>query len=230
MPIRFLQGLGIVACLLLVPLHLVWLCEARGALAWGAAATGLALGALAADLVTGAVHWACDSWGSERTPWLGDGLIRSFREHHRDPRAMLDHDWMERNGQAAIPAAVCLFGMTLPASRELLEESPGLHGFLTSFFLLGAFANQAHSWAHAPAPPAWVRALQRSGLVLSPSRHTLHHAGRHRLGYCIATGWANPLLDRIGFWRAAERLISALTGAQPVHAAWRSSEPRQELR
>jgi len=208
--IRCLYGLSVGACLVLVPVQLAGLLDAPARVA-----LGLALGALVADLVSGAVHWACDTWGSERTPWLGRGLIRPFREHHRDPRAMLRHDWIDSNGQAAIPAAVCLLGMTLPAGRALLGESPALRAFLASLFLFGAFANQLHRWAHAPAPPAWVRALQRAGLLLSPSRHALHHAGRHRSAYCTATGWCNALLDRSGFWRAAERAVSTLTGARP---------------
>jgi hypothetical protein len=64
-------------------------------------AAGLVLGVLSADLLTGVIHWACDTWGDEETPLLGPGLIYSFREHHRDPLAMLDHDWVEVNGHAA---------------------------------------------------------------------------------------------------------------------------------
>ena len=54
------------------------------------ALAGLWLGAWTADLVTGVVHWACDTWGSTRTPVVGGTLIRAFREHHEAPRAMLD--------------------------------------------------------------------------------------------------------------------------------------------
>jgi len=50
---------------------------------WVLAAAALA-GWLAADLLSGMVHWALDSFGSVRTPLVGPALIRPFREHHAD--------------------------------------------------------------------------------------------------------------------------------------------------
>ena len=46
------------------------------------------------------------TWGDDHTRWIGPSLIRSFREHHRDPRAMLGHDWIEVNREPAIAASV----------------------------------------------------------------------------------------------------------------------------
>jgi len=39
----------------------------------------LLLGWLVADLFSGLVHWALDSFGSVRTPLLGRAFIRPFR-------------------------------------------------------------------------------------------------------------------------------------------------------
>jgi ubiquitin-conjugating enzyme E2 variant len=43
----------------------------------------------------------------------------------------------------------------------------------------------------------------------------LHHAAPYSTHYCITTGWVNPLLVRTGFFRHAERAITAVTGATP---------------
>jgi ubiquitin-conjugating enzyme E2 variant len=215
---RRLYPLAIVAAAAGGLLHLVLLLTRLpvqlGAGSWLPVLAGAALGALAADLVSGLVHWACDTWGDERTPLLG-GLIGAFREHHRDPRAMLAHGWMGSTGETAVPSALCLLAMTLPASRAFLAGHLGLYAFLWSLCVFGGWANLIHRWAHAPSPPRPARWLQRCRVILSPERHARHHAGRHTRGYCISTGWANPVLDAVGFWRGLERAASALTGARP---------------
>ena len=60
-----------------------------------------------------------------------------------------------------------------------------------------------------------VMVAQRWGLILSPTHHAQHHAHPYDDYYCITTGWVNPLLVRIRFFRHAERLISAVTGMKP---------------
>jgi len=180
-----------------------------------AALLGVALGALAADGITGLVHWACDSWGSPETPWIGPSLIDAFREHHREPGRMLRSHWIEGNREPAISATAALLLLSLPEARDLLEGQPLLAGFLGSFIAYGAAANQLHRWAHAERPPSIIRMLQRAGLILSPRGHRLHHAGDRTRAYCIATGWLNPVLDATGAWRGLEHGISRLTGIAP---------------
>jgi ubiquitin-conjugating enzyme E2 variant len=174
----------------------------------------LLLGALAADLVTGLVHWACDTWGDERTPWLGPTLIYAFREHHERPREMLDRHWALVNREPGLTAALLLVLLSLPAAQATLEGRSFVQMLLLSFVGYAASANQLHLWAHHRLPPRPVRLAQRLGLVLSPERHARHHRRPHTSAYCISTGWLNPALDRLGFWRALERLVSQLTGAR----------------
>ncbi len=176
---------------------------------------GLVAGALLVDLVTGLVHWACDTWGDEDVPVLGPGLIHSFREHHVDPRAMLAHDAVFVNRETALTGLFGLSIAALPGVADLLEAHAFLYAALVSSMGYGAFANQLHYWAHQPTPPMPVRALQRIRLVLSPEAHARHHAAPNTRAYCISTGWLNPLLDAVGFWRGLERVVSGLTGAVP---------------
>ena len=208
------------------------------ALAWGAAAgllighaarwiaatspaqipgvlAGLLAGALAADLVAGTVHWGCDTWGDTRTPWIGDNLIRWFRDHHEDPLGIARLDTLEVDGPNALAAAPVLALLALPPASVWLEAHPALHAGFWSLCLVGGLANHLHAWAHAPRPPRPVRALQRVGLILSRPSHARHHRLPRTEHYCIATGWLNRPFDAIGFWRGLEAVVAAVTSAEP---------------
>ena len=128
---------------------------------------------------------------------------------------MLENDWIERNGSAGLAGALAWGAWSLSAGAWPPESAPGLHGAFFALATVAVFGNQLHYWAHLRRPPAPVRWLQRAGLFLSPRRHARHHRAPHTGGYCIATGWANPLLDALGFWRALERAVTAVTGTPP---------------
>src|SRR5689334_6658220 len=59
--------------------------------------TAVLLGYLAADLVSGLVHWAADTWGSTDLPVIGPAVLAPFREHHRDQLAITRHGFVETN-------------------------------------------------------------------------------------------------------------------------------------
>jgi ubiquitin-conjugating enzyme E2 variant len=207
-----------VASLLAVPLGAAQVCVLIAGLDSGSVPSALAgalAGAVAADAATGLVHWACDTWGDERTPVVGPRLIEGFREHHRDPRAMLAHHWVEVNREPAVAAGAVLLMLWLPAVQRELADRPALHAGLLAFIAFGAAANQVHYWAHLEDPPRAVRWLQRVGAILSPDRHARHHRAPCTRAYCISTGWLNPLLDATGAWRWLERGVTGLTGAAP---------------
>jgi hypothetical protein len=194
---------------------------------WLSLLGGVLAGIYVADFATGVVHWACDTWGDARTPWVGPGLIASFREHHRDPGGMLAHDWIEVNGEVAIAASIALALMTLPFSEAWLNEHSFAAALGWAAISCSALANQLHQWAHRPNPSRVIRGLQNAGLILSRERHRTHHRAPNTRGYCISTGWSNALLDAIGFWRGLEHGITRLTGAQPrAHALDEIGSPR----
>jgi ubiquitin-conjugating enzyme E2 variant len=222
---RAIFAVAIVATPVLAAYHLTaWLPGLETDALWALA--GLVLGACAADLVTGGVHWACDTWGDEHTRWLGPGLIQSFREHHDRPLAMLDHDWIEVNGQPAAAAGAAFGVLALPAVRDWSDEHVLASAFAWALVALASLANQIHQWSHARRASRLVRRLQRAGLILSPARHARHHRSPHATDYCITSGWLDPALDALGFWRALERVITRLTGATPRGRPLSSSLPR----
>ncbi|MFA5936058.1 MAG: fatty acid desaturase family protein [Patescibacteria group bacterium] len=176
------------------------------------------LGYIAADFVSGFVHWMGDTWGSASTPIVGKLFIRTFREHHVDQTAITRHDPIETNGSNCFASAILITPLVL----FLIGRPMTMALFLFSSFVwstaLGLFAtNQFHKWAHRKHQPAFVRALQRAGLILSPEHHAIHHASPYDRYYCITVGWMNPILARVDFFPRLERIISRLSGVEPRH-------------
>ena len=144
-------------------------------------------GWILADLFSGLVHWALDTFGSVRTPLFGPAFIRPFREHHADPLGMTRHDFVEVNGASCLG---CL---------PLLLLSLYLDGFAHAamlFTCLGVLlTNQCHKWAHMDESPPFVKVLQRFRLVLRSDEHRLHHTPPHNSHFCTANGWLNRPLN-----------------------------------
>jgi plasmanylethanolamine desaturase len=191
----------------------------ENAAAWVALVSSIITGYVFADLVSGIVHWMADRYGEETTPLVGNSFIRPFREHHRDPDAIVRHDFIETNGSNCIVSAPCL-----TAAFFGLSATPDS---LLSIFLLGTIlflclavfgTNQFHKWAHADRAPCLIQFLERAGVILGAHHHDIHHTAPFRKNYCITTGWWNPLLERSRFFALAEGAIEFLTGARPAEA------------
>lgn len=176
---------------------------------------GAVTGMLAADFVSGFFHWCFDTWGSPEVPFIGQTLIRTFREHHVDQKAITRHDFVETNGTNVMSAF-------LPAGGVLLFEDPTgtkTDAFFTTMLTFWAFftamTSQIHKWAHMDKPPRAIAFLQRVRILLSAEHHALHHAPPYVKHYCIACGWLNGPLASIRFFSTLERIITAITGALP---------------
>ncbi len=181
--------------------------------------TALFAGFLMADFVSGFVHWLGDTWGSPDMPILGKALIRPFREHHVDQKAITRHDYIETNGSnclVAVPVAAA--ALLIPLTIEGWE-APALFALLSigSMIFFVMMTNQIHKWSHldeAKTPPT-LKLLQRLHVILPPKHHSIHHTAPFDTYYCITTGWLNWPLAKLGFYRRMERLITAVTGQIP---------------
>lgn len=161
---------------------------------------------LAADLVSGIVHFLADTFGTEKTPVLGSTLIRPFRDHHIDPLGITRHDFIETNGSnclVSLPVLIpCYF--FVPTNNFL---GWGVATFIQMFLLNIFLTNQFHKWAHLPEPPFWILWLQKYHLILPHQHHQVHHTPPFNTYYCITVGWLNPILLRIGFFPWLKRIF-----------------------
>ncbi len=170
------------------------LASGAGARAW-IVGTALVAGYVAADLISGLVHWIFDTFGSADTPVVGQSFIRPFREHHDDPLSITRHDFIETNGNSCI---ACLPVLGAACLIPVDSASGAFAGALCLFTSLGVLAtNQFHKWAHVADPGPIVRRLQRWHLILPHEHHAVHHTAPYASHYCITTGWANVVIDRL---------------------------------
>ena len=171
---------------------------------------------LAADFLSGFVHFLADNFGSAETPIIGPNFVGAFREHHVDPKGITHHNFVDTNGNNSLVALPFMLMVWL----AIPIETTAWGYLLGAFFLLlclGAFlTNQFHKWAHMHEPPAAVAWLQGKGLILSSEHHDIHHESPYDTYYCITVGFWNPLLDRARFFERTERLLRhVLPGTDP---------------
>jgi ubiquitin-conjugating enzyme E2 variant len=168
--------------------------------------------ALAADLMSGLVHWTADTWFSETMPVLGRRFLRPFRVHHVNPGDFLRRDVIDCNGDVAmLNIPILVAALVLPDT--VTGEAVSLAAL--AFAVVSLPTNQVHQWAHTPSPPRLVRWLQRRGVILSIEAHARHHCEPFVANYCIATGWCNPWLAAIDFFPRCERAVTRVVGLQP---------------
>lgn len=174
------------------------------------------LSMVAADLVSGMVHWLADTWGTVEFPILGPTLIKNFREHHADPKALTRKGLIETNGDNCM----IVFPAQLGALLVPLDGRPEwvfLFTFLLGFTFWIVMTNQIHKWAHMEVEElSWpVRVLQRLRIVLPKSEHDVHHTAPFESHYCITNGWLNPILAKTRFFRILEIAGNRIFGAIP---------------
>lgn len=224
---RMLEIVAIALCLATLG-EFSWRLIAGVLAAPGLAAIGWLLGAaflgyVCADLASGVVHWLADRFGSPDTPILGEAFVHPFREHHTFPEKILEHDFVEVNGNNCVAMLLVLIPMQFILPATLSGWWIGLASFVVTFSFGIFMTNQFHQWAHAHEVPAIVGFLQRSRLVLSPEAHDRHHTLPYESDYCITSGWMNPILERINLFGGIEKLLN-----HPGPAPYEPRAPEQQ--
>ncbi len=229
---RTLEAVSIVTLLVGIGYGAFVVARAIGGWAEGAwAAFGLGLGYVLADLGSGVVHWMGDRYGSPEMPILGKAFIQPFRRHHVAPKEMTEHDFVETNGNNSI--------VTLPvvAAAFWLFDRETIFGLVAfcSIVSLAAWifaTNQIHSWSHQDNVHRSIAWLQRTGLILEPGHHKVHHTAPFETYYCITSGLMNPLLHRLRFWSRMEWLVANVVRVPPYRdtVGLAGGDPRPESR
>lgn len=164
-------------------------------------------GLFLADIISGLIHWFEDRYGNPKWPVLGH-TIRANQEHHFRPRAFLEGSFLSRNREVFVIGALFLAGFWVTGTLNL---------FTGSAVLFGMFANEFHRAAHRSPKEngRLITALQKTGLAQSFQHHAAHHRQGKDTHYCVVTNYTNPILERIGFFPALERIVKATTGQVP---------------
>jgi hypothetical protein len=164
---------------------------------------------LTADFLSGALHWAEDSWlAPGRNALLDRWIVLPNIEHHERPGSIRQGTYWETNNVTIALAAGAALVCT--AFRVQAWEV-----YLT--LAIGSQSNQLHAWAHTARPPRIIGWLQHARILQSAKVHASHHRRPYGSHYCTTTNCLNPLLDQTGFWRALER-IGTWCGATMVRA------------
>ena len=161
---------------------------------------------LAADLVSGLVHWWEDAYARTDRGLFRAVAVDNLR-HHAKPREFLEKSywesswdlWLMGAGAVAIAAAIGAFSW-----------------HIVLFAVLVANANQLHKWAHRTREENGpvIATLQRLHVIQSTRHHSLHHQGKRNSHYCVITNFLNPILQELRLWSRLERLIAFTTGAE----------------
>ena len=175
------------------------------------------MGYLAADFLSGFVHWMADRYFSPQTPILGSTFIVPFREHHIDPKDITRVDFIQTNGHNSLVTIPVLGLFSLLPIETGVWWAVGLYSCVLSLSVWIFLTNQFHKWAHVDQAPDWVVSFQKLGLFLSVPAHNKHHTYPNDTNYCITSGVLNPVLEKVNFWRRAEWIMLKVFRQRPFH-------------
>ena len=169
-----------------------------------------------ADLTSGLLHWAFDTWFST-TRGAFRRMVSIVREHHVKPDEIFSFRFATDSGMLSwfggSGAFVLLMASWAAGDWPVVVASLCLAAVVYSVDVSLMF--EYHKWGHRRRRGRLARAAQRCGLLLSPDHHLRHHRGAHDSHYCLINGMADRTLGELGFFRGLERVITAVTGAEP---------------
>ena len=157
------------------------------------------------DFLSGFVHWFFDTQVEPSETFLGRIAV-DFLDHHVRPGRTAEVGFFV---SAYRPAVMVTLPLVIIASA--LPLSTAFAGAIFWIGFLSMLVPQTHKHAHLGQRPAPISWMQKSRLILNPESHHAHHADNSQ-SFCVFTGWLNPVLDRVRFWRGLERLVNNVKG------------------
>jgi hypothetical protein len=155
---------------------------------------------LLVDFGSGLIHWTEDTFWTEETPLIGNRIIKPNVLHHKNGYAFVRNSWFHSSRDLLYAGVVLL-------AIGWVTGFLSWHVYLSVFLMVNA--NQIHKWSHINRAriPVSIRILQKLRILQTPQHHANHHKGEKNTHYCVITNFANPILDKLGFWRWLESLL-----------------------
>jgi ubiquitin-conjugating enzyme E2 variant len=185
---------------------------ASSGISWPYALLALLIGYFLADFASGLVHWGMDTWFSEQ---VFGRAVAIAREHHTHPQHILGYGFLEHATLGSAPSAVVVGPAAI--ATALFPPSALTYCLMIGWFVISTclfFGTSFHNLCHRRSKSPVIRLAQKLHLIVRPEHHWVHHR-THTIHYCVINGWANPVCDRVQAWRRLEKLIQAITGAEP---------------
>ena len=179
------------------------------------------------DLLSGFVHWFLDSYqpkayqgDNKLKKWLINDVIsvpfKDFAEHHVKPTKMVDEKSILENIWDSHLLSILFFSYLYIMHPSFLEEPTSIISFHVTLSILAVQINVSHRLAHSKNGK-FISFLQKSGLLLSKEKHSLHHIKPEFNSYTIFNGSLNSILDKIEFWRTLESIIFSIFGVKSYY-------------
>ena len=155
------------------------------------------------DFLSGFVHWFFDTQVEPSRSFLGRIAV-DFLDHHAHPGRTAEVGFFTSAWRPALLVSSPLIAFSILAPLPVW-----LRAVVFWIGFLSMLVPQTHKEAHLGKRPAPIAALQTLRLVIHPSSHQAHHNDNTQ-SFCVFTGWLNPPLDRLRFWRGLEWLFKAV--------------------
>lgn len=139
-------------------------------------------------------------------------LVYDFKNHHPRPDALGRRPFLVQIG-----STILFFSLPFSILLNLVCAMIAIPGWLIAGIVAmaigGTLAQYFHGTLHRLDNPWIVRAMRRTGLLMTPEAHALHHATLRR-DFATNTGWSNPLVNAV-FGLATRRGWLHESGLEP---------------
>ena len=163
-----------------------------------------------ADMLTGLVHWAEDTYGDPNWKFMGIGkhVVWPNLIHHKYPREMIKGTWLDRVWTSVV------FIVILTA---IVWAFGGLTIEVAAVFWIAVWGNEFHCWTHRSPQEngKFITFLQKIYILQAPKQHAKHHFSPYDTNFCVMFSFVNPILQFLRFWKILEGTLS-LIGLKPA--------------
>ncbi|MDP1574258.1 MAG: fatty acid desaturase CarF family protein [Coxiellaceae bacterium] len=175
---------------------------------------------IATDFINGMVHMIVDN-NANYTSCVGP-FIAAFHLHHLKLNYQSKHALKIYFYESGHKLWLVFYLLVVFILQQTLHLTFCLNLCLVGIGFLSSIAELSHFWCHNAAQTnAFIRWLQRCGILLSMQHHKIHHQKDNR-NYAFLNGVTNPLLNLIaslcckGYKNRSDKYIADYKDPNPV--------------